>query len=348
MPGDVACARGRPLVTGSLTDAATLLRVRADDPEYRRLAEAEAEFWRRAHPFGLESIESLQAQGPADRYTNARYTGDRHTAWHRTIPRHGRFRRGIVLGTSSLAFEASILRDNPDLHLTFLDLSEGPLLRRMETFAARFPGRVAHQCADLNFVDLPQEAFDLIVSRASVHHVTNLEHLAHQLNRALTPDGRFFLEDWVGERRFQFSAAKRAVFEAIYNRDLARQRDRRPGLSWLDDTDLSPFCGVRSDDILGVLRTYLVEVQVRFAGSLMVPLMRARPTDGAKPPAPSLPVRVLDGIHGTACRLLGRPLPAPRVPGLARLLEDLAVAEDVLVTAGLLLPGNAFAIYSKR
>lgn len=325
-----------------------LFRVLADDPAYRRLAEAEAEFWRQPHPFGLESIESVQGPGLVDAYTNARYTGEARTPWFRTIGRHGTFRRGVVVGTSALGFEASILADNPDLHLTFLDISEGPLLRRQEVLGARFPGRVAHQRVDLNFIDLQPNSFDLIVSRASVHHVTNLEHLAHQLNRTLTAEGLFFLEDYVGEPRFQFSPVKKVVFEAIYNRDLLRQRDRQPGLEWLDGTDLSPFCGVRSDEILGVLRTHLREVQVRFAGALTIPLMRARPTDGATPPPAALPVRFLDALQRARCRLLGRPLPPPRVPGLPRLLEDLALAEDVLVTTGIIQPGNAFAIYRKR
>lgn len=325
-----------------------LLRVAADDPAYRRLADAEAEFWREMHPFGLEAIESAQGPGPVERYTNARYTGNARTPWVRTIRRHGRFRRGLVIGTSGLGLEASILADNPGVHLTFLDISEGPLLRRQEVLGARFPGRVAYRKVDLNFIELEPDSVDLIVSRASIHHVTNLEHLAHQLNRALTAEGAFFLEDYVGEPRFQFSPVKKAVFEAIYNRDLLHQRGRRPGLEWLDGSDLSPFCGVRSDEILGVLRAELREVQVRFAGALTVPLTRARPADGATPRPAPLPIRAVDAVRRAVHRRAGWPVPAPRVPGLRRLLAELATAEDVLVTAGVIQPGNAFAIYRKR
>lgn len=328
-----------------MSPTGSLLRVRADDPEYRRLAEAEAEFWRAAHPYGLETIEARQGPGLVDRYTNAQYTGDPGVPWHRTIARHGTFHRGLMLGTSGLGLEAEILATNPALHLTFVDLSPGPLARRMEQLGRRFPGRVAVEQADLNFLSLPAAGYDLILSRASIHHVTNLEHLAATIAHGLAPGGWFFLEDWVGEPRFQFGAAKRRVFEVLYDRNLAGQPGRQPGVRFLDASDLSPFCGVRSDDILPVLRQHLREEFVRFAGALTVPLMRARPLDGATPPPPPPALRMLDAVHRGVCRVLGRPLPPPRIPGLAELLAALAIGDQVLVPAGILPPGNAFAAF---
>jgi hypothetical protein len=145
-----------------------LLRVSADDPAYRQTAAAEAEFWARPHPFGLETLENEYGEGPVDRYVNQRFTGDPHLGWHETIARQGEFRRGIMLGTTALKLEARILETNPRLHLTFVDLSEGPLRRREEHLGRRFAGRVATQQADLNFLTLPEKAFDLVVSAGTV------------------------------------------------------------------------------------------------------------------------------------------------------------------------------------
>ncbi|MCW5893273.1 MAG: class I SAM-dependent methyltransferase [bacterium] len=321
----------------------SLLRVRPDDPEYLRLAAAEAAFWRAAHPYGLETIEARQQPGPVDRYTNEQYTGDPRVPWHRTIARYGRFRRGLMLGTSGLGLEAEILATNPDLHLTFVDLSEGPLVRRMAQLGARFPGRVAVRTADLNFLTLDVGTYDLVLSRASIHHVTNLEHLAAEIARGLQPGGWCFLEDWVGEPRFAFAPEKRRAFEVLYDRNLASQPGRRPGLRFLDASDLSPFCGVRSDEILPVFGRFLRQDFVRWAGALTVPLMRARPLDGVTLPPPPPLLRALDAVHRSICRALGRPVPAPRIPGLAALLETLAIGDRMLVPAGLIRPGNAFA-----
>src|SRR5262249_47283126 len=59
--------------------ATPLLRVAADDPEYRRQASAEAAFWQQVHPLGLEAFEDQFAEGPVDHYVNTRFTGDPHT-----------------------------------------------------------------------------------------------------------------------------------------------------------------------------------------------------------------------------------------------------------------------------
>src|SRR4029077_13200974 len=64
----------------------------------------------------------------------------------------------------------------------------GARRRRPAARAARFPGRVEARPADLNFVDLPAAHYDLVVSSSTIHHVTNLEYLASQIDRTLPPD----------------------------------------------------------------------------------------------------------------------------------------------------------------
>jgi SAM-dependent methyltransferase len=259
-------------------------RVSPDDPEYRRLASAEAAFWDQPQPYSLESLERVGADGPIEQYVNARYMGhpDRH--WWDAIPAAGPFRRGLVLGTSSMTAEAEILANNSDLHLTFVDISPGALARRADEFGRKFPGRVATVTADLNFVELARGEYDLVVSAASLHHITNLEYLAEQIATALRPSGRFFLQDYVGEPRFQFSAEKKRAFEAFHDGYLRREMPARtPGLVWWDSSDLSPFCGVRSDEVLGVLGARLAPVAVRTSGALIVPLSRVFPVDKTPP-----------------------------------------------------------------
>jgi SAM-dependent methyltransferase len=322
---------------------ADLLRVRADDAEYRRLAAAEADFWRRPHPYDCETLGNDTREGQVDRYINERFTGDQRVRWHDTIARCQTFRRGIMLGTTALRLEANILKTNPALHLTFVDLSEALLRRRSDVLGQRFPGRVATCTADLNFIELPADAYDLVVSASTLHHVTNLEYLAYQINRTLTADGWFFLYDYVGERRCTPSPAKKQVFEVIYGRDLQRQPGRQPGLVWSDDSDLSPFCAVRSPDILAAVRTQLHEVEVHTAGSLIVPLMRSRPADQDA----ALSQRMSRWRIWFA-RLQGR-LAWRRPDMLGReFCSELCTVGDIMSEAGLLEPGIAFAIYRKR
>ena len=318
------------------------MRVKQDDPEYLRLAAAEAEFWRRPHPFGLETLENVTREGPVDRYINERFTGDRRVRWHDMIARRTTFRRGLMLGTTALKLEASILKSNPALHMTFVDISDGPLRRRVEVLGQRFPGRVATSVADLNFIELPCDTYDLVVSSGTIHHVTNLEYLGHQINRTLTADGWFFLQDYVGEPRFTPSSTKKQVFEVIYTRDILRQPGRQPGLVWSDDSDLSPFCAVRSPDILEALRTQLTQVEVRTAGSLIVPLLRSRPVDFAAALQRQRKVRIWVAQLQRRFAWL-----RPDMLG-DELRSELCTVGDVASDAGLLAPGIAFATYRKR
>ena len=322
------------------------LRVTADDPEYRRQAVAEAEYWSRMVPYALEALEKRFDEGPVDRYTNERFTGDPDVGWQHVIARRGPFRRGLVLGLSSLRVEADILETNPSMHVTFMDISPGSLARRAEALGPRFPGRVATVCADLNFVELEREGYDCIASSASLHHVTNLEHLAWQVDAALTRDGWFFLNDYVGEPRFQFTAEKQRVFTVVHDREAARTPGRRLGCCWMDASDLSPFCGVRSDELLPVLRTHLREVEVRTAAALTVALLRARPADGATLPPPTPVRRLVDAAVRTAYAMVGK-LPPVRVPVPTTLLRELMLVGDVAADAEVLLPGTAFATYRK-
>ena len=319
-------------------------------------ARAEEAFWARVQPGSLEDLDQRrEVPGPVDRYINERFTGDERVAWEETIARHGSFRRGAILGTSSLALEARILEANPSLHVTFFDLAAGGLERRAATLGQRFPGRVATRTADLNFVTLDPDSYDLIVSSSTIHHVTNLEHLAHQVGRGLSPEGRFFLQDYVGEPRFQFTAGKKALYERVFERDLGRQGRPSAGLTWLDASDLSPFCGLRADEILDVFGTHLEALAVRTAGSLTVPLLRSRPrVDNAWSPwltekwtrqAPwwqQLTGRLRHRFAGLLGTRSQQCILDPTY------LNELFLVGDVTADAGLVRPCLGFGIYRKR
>jgi porphobilinogen deaminase len=123
-----------------------------------------------------------------EQYVNERFTGDRATDWVATIPRWGAFTRGLLLGASSPRREQRVLETNPRLRMTLVDIGPGAVERRVGALAARFGDRISPASGDLNFLELPSERYDLIVSSSTIHHVTNLEHLAFQIDRALTPE----------------------------------------------------------------------------------------------------------------------------------------------------------------
>ena len=324
--------------------------VSADDPEYLRLSSLEAKFWSARNAGFLESVEQA-GEALFDRYTNRRFTGDESTYWYETIAARGPFRRGLALGTAALGQDGRILESNPELHLTFCDIAGGSLRRWQRVLERRFPGRVDTRVVDLNFVELEQDAYDVIISSSTMHHVVNLERVAEQINRALASGGLFFLQDYVGESRYNFDPRRKCIFEAIYNRDVARRPGQRPGLVWSNDdkSQFSPFCGIRSGDILRVMADHLDPVEEHCSGAIVALMLYARPIDLPAALRPSWFSRSLLRVKHRLSRLLHtRPREGQSAlidPDFERELEQV---DEIISDTGVLSPLNAFAVYRKR
>jgi hypothetical protein len=118
------------------------MRVRADDPEYRREAAAEAEFWRRIQPASIEAGELREWRRRRPRSTTTSASPEtRASRGRRPSAATARIRRGLVLGTSFLRDEACLLTENSALEVTFVDISAGALARPEEALGRQFRGR---------------------------------------------------------------------------------------------------------------------------------------------------------------------------------------------------------------
>ena len=288
------------------------------EPAYLDWAIREAAFWANLQPASMDRTN--RPENPfLDRHTNLRFTGSAGTYWYEVIPSYGPFKKGLVLGTSAVSDEAAILTKNPSLHLTFLDISRGALERRQRVLGSR----ADYAQVDLNFVQLREHSFDVIISSSTLHHVVNLEHLAEQCLRALRPGGCFFLQDCTVESRFQFSPAKIRLFEELHLRaESARGWDPPRKLVWAGGPK-SPFCGIRSGEIMDVLTRYFEVVKLAGTAALTGLLLftRVEPTGrGRKPP-------------------LVRRMRPQRDP-----LRHLVEVDDLMCDAGILVPYNSFAV----
>jgi SAM-dependent methyltransferase len=70
--------------------------------------------------------------------------------------------------------------------------------------------------ADLNTLPLEPSAYDLILGNGSVHHLKALEAVFAQIAQALTPQGLFVLNEYVGPTRFQFPQRQKDVIQACW------------------------------------------------------------------------------------------------------------------------------------
>lgn len=115
--------------------------------------------------------------------------------------------------------------------------------------------RVEHIVTDLNFIDLTGQKFDLILCKAILHHLVNLEYVLFELNRALDENGVLVVRDHVVESKRQYHDQK---LDHI-NTKLTKRFGKR-----LEDIHMSspvsnhnkPFECVRSGDIIDIIDHY--------------------------------------------------------------------------------------------
>jgi len=67
---------------------------------------------------------------------------------------------------------------------------------------------IHYSVGDLEQVDLPAGAFDVVLAHQSAHHVEDLDRLFATVSRALRPGGVFHLHEFVGPDRFQWTDAQ--------------------------------------------------------------------------------------------------------------------------------------------
>jgi SAM-dependent methyltransferase len=323
---------------------------REDDAVYRAAARAEAEFWSSPTTLLIADALATAPLGPSKRHHNRRLAGSETRYWYERIAEHGPYRRGLVLGSGSTIEETAILQQNPGVHLTFCDIDEQGLAKRQALFAERFPGCVTVQPMDLNFVELERNAYDLIISADTLHHVVNLEHVAEQINHALTQEGWFFLHDFTGASGFRFPMEQKQIFEAVYSRERARRPEAQlPLPEWkdVDNYETSPFEAVRSADIVAVLAGALREVFRCHAGTIFAMPMFCDILREFTPPKP-LPAQARFG------RKKRQPQAAEAPPIMWELLlsaeffRELSLIDDIVTDAGLFSPISTVAIYRKR
>jgi ubiquinone/menaquinone biosynthesis C-methylase UbiE len=223
------------------------LRVDPDDPAYRSKADQEASFWGRA--WFLAAVPVAQELRPS---INRALTGDPGASWLDDVIARGPFGSAAMLGCDDDPLEIDWMRAGASERLDVYELSPGVIRRRR----ARAPRGVRFVRADLNFVDLPAERYDVIWSSGCLHHVVNLESLLDRVARALRPGGLFVVRDYVGETRLQFEPRRLERVNAVLRQ--VPVRFRRDGLEVIT-RDLfasfrSPFCAARSADLLPALR----------------------------------------------------------------------------------------------
>src|SRR5262245_27223101 len=156
------------------------MRVSPLDPDYQANALREEIFWE-SPPLTSAHLEAGQI-GAAREFANRSQTGDPTKSWMDDLLERGPFQRAAVLGSTQGDRECRWISANGTGALYVFDIGGKVLARarRRLTDLARREGlvpRLRFFRADLNFVELSPDFYDVVWTYGCLHHVTNLEYL---------------------------------------------------------------------------------------------------------------------------------------------------------------------------
>ncbi|HEX7152963.1 MAG TPA: class I SAM-dependent methyltransferase [Thermoanaerobaculia bacterium] len=193
---------------------------------------------------------------------NERATGDPARNWvtswaHRYFV--GDNLRVLVLGCGEGWLERSLAEQPYIANIDACDFAEEAVERARELARAQGLGKIHYHVTDLNTAMLEENAYDVVVAHAVLHHIEKLEHAFGQIERAMRPNATFIINEYVGAKRFQYSEdvlriinellaclpeplRRGAVERRVYD------RRERPTVEQMIASD--PTEAVRSDELL--------------------------------------------------------------------------------------------------
>ncbi len=223
------------------------------------------------------------------RYVNRMTTGDPGRWWldhaQETYLSAPRPKACVTLGCGEGALERLLIgRNFADSYVGY-DISAACIDQANATVGHEHPSAEFH-CADLNFIELPKNTFDVAFFSHALHHIERLEHLCDQVRASLRPNGILLVDEFIGPTRMQWTPQQLAVCNQLlaqlpeYLRiDLSRLPERRPKepitrMSIAEWLRCDPSECVRSADIPAVLETYFETIERHdYGGTILQKLL---------------------------------------------------------------------------
>lgn len=188
--------------------------------------------------------------------------------------------RSLDLGCGAGEKSRTVFQSGSTRETHGIDISEDRIAEAERMRAAQdMPGEF--RVADVNTASLPRNTYDLIFSSHSLHHFLELEHVFAEVHEALTPDGLFILEEFVGPTQFQWTDRQIDVVRSL----MALLPERMRMLRWgavkpyegrptvADVVAASPFESIRSAEIVPLFRRFFKVVELRPLGGTLQHLL---------------------------------------------------------------------------
>jgi len=245
-------------------------------------------------------------------------------------------RRVLVLGCGSGRVERELHAMGWAQEIVAFDLS--PMAVESARAATAGMAGVQHVVASMDALPVGQApflpgSFDAVFGISSVHHCGDLDSLYRAVSRLLTPHGWFFLDEYVGPDRFQFSDTVAQQVQALLDLLPDRLVTTRAGIlrrgfraSTVDEVvAVDPSEAIHSSAILPMLDRHFEVVAQRPYGGTLLHLLLADVAQNFQPAESKPWLRALIDAEADLDRLgrlehyfscaIARPLRSPSAAG---------------------------------
>ena len=192
--------------------------------------------------------------------------------------------RCLTLGCGSGDLERGLSKYNFCLRHDALDIADKAIERAISAAKKQNLTHIHYQVQDINEIHLPSNTYNVVFGVSSVHHFTKLEHIFNEVSKALKIKGIFFLNEYIGPSRFQWTDRQLDVINSIlkilplkYKKivtdpSLTKDFYNRPTVERVAAGD--PSEAIRSAEIIPLLNEYFDIVEIKhIGGTILHPLL---------------------------------------------------------------------------
>jgi SAM-dependent methyltransferase len=243
-------------------------RAMADRSVYDAMAARENEVWGKILPDRDQSdlaIEDTKAGATLGIFRNC-------SSLFRVANEKGlTFEHGLTLGCGAGRCERDLISRGVGVSFHGIDIS-GNAIAKAREIAKEKNLPLTYEVADLNFVQLPERTFDLVVAQTCLHHILFLEHVAEQIWQSLKSGGYLWIHDFIGETQFQYDPKRVSIANKILRVLPEKLKKNRITGQLLEEIKrpepghlCSPFESIRSSEIVPVFqRWFTTEWKIEF------------------------------------------------------------------------------------
>jgi len=188
--------------------------------------------------------------------------------------------RCLTLGCGDGELERGLSKYNFCVRHDAFDIADKAIERAVAAAMKMNLSHIHYEVLDINEMQLSPDTYDVVFGVGSLHHFAKLENIFYEVNKALKPDGLFFVNEYIGPSRFQWTERQLDVINAVLrmlpkkykvlvnNPSVTKKAEIRPTIEMVKKVD--PSEAIRSEEILPLLKKHFEIIEEKHCGGAIL------------------------------------------------------------------------------